>query len=65
MRKVGAEIILLGIATTISFFVWVVTSIYSVSAKANLAEEKAQRVIAVEEKVDYIYKYLIEHSKEK
>jgi hypothetical protein len=54
--KKGAEFILFGIGLTATFFVWVVVSIYSVQAKAD-------RVIAVEEKVDYIYKYLIEHPK--
>lgn len=53
-KKVGAEIILFGAGLTISFFIWIVVSIYSVQAKAD-------RVIAVEEKLDYIYKYVIEH----
>ena len=56
MKKAGAELILTAIGLGISFFVWIVVSIYSVQAKAD-------RVIAVEEKVDYIYKYLIEHPK--
>jgi len=57
MKKIGAELILISITLGTSFFIWVVVSIYSVQAKAN-------RVIAVEEKVDYIYKYLIEKNKE-
>lgn len=57
MKKIGAELILAGITLGITFFVWVITSIYSVQAKAD-------RVIAVEEKVDYIYKYLIQKDKE-
>lgn len=56
-KKIGAEIILTGIGFLAAFFVWVTASIYSVQAKAD-------RVIAVEEKVDYIYKYLIEKNKE-
>jgi hypothetical protein len=56
MKKLGAEFILAGISLGIGFFVWVTVSIYSVQAKAD-------RVIAVEEKVDYIYKYLIEKTK--
>lgn len=55
-KRIGAEFIILGIGAGISFFAWVVMSIYSVQAKAD-------RVIAVEEKVDYIYKYLIEKNK--
>ena len=57
MKKIGAELILAGITLGITFFVWVITSIHSVQAKAD-------RVIAVEEKVDYIYKYLIQKDKE-
>lgn len=57
MKKLGAEVILLGIGAGLTFFTWVVISIFSVQAKAD-------RVIAVEEKVDYIYKYLIEKNKE-
>lgn len=57
MKKIGAELILIGTGLTISFFVWIVVTMYSVQAKAD-------RVIAVEEKVDYIYKYLIEKNKE-
>lgn len=56
MKKLGSELILTGIALGITFWVWVTVSIYSVQAKAD-------RVIAVEEKVDYIYKYLIEKNK--
>lgn len=54
MKKIGAEFIL-G-AMMLPFVVWTVSSIYSVQAKAD-------RVIAVEEKVDYIYKYLLEKEK--
>lgn len=53
IKKIGAEIILMAIGAVGLFFIWVTVSIYSVQAKAD-------RVIAVEEKVDYIYKYLIE-----
>jgi len=53
MKKIASEFILLGIGFVATFWIWVVVSIYSVQAKAD-------RVIAVEEKVDYIYKYLIE-----
>ena len=56
MKKIGAEAILVGITLGISFWVWVTASIYSISAKAD-------RVIAVEEKLDYIYKYVLEHDK--
>lgn len=55
-KKIGAELILTGITLGIGFFVWVTVSIYSVQAKAD-------RVIAVESKVDYIYEYLIEKNK--
>jgi uncharacterized membrane protein len=55
-KKIGAEVILFGIGAGITFFTWVVMSIFSVQAKAD-------RVIAVEEKVDYIYQYLIEKKK--
>lgn len=54
MKRIGAEIILT--VMILPFCAWIVTSIYSVQAKAD-------RVIAVEEKVDYIYKYLIEKDK--
>lgn len=50
-KKLGAEIILSVIVAP--FIIWTVSSIYAVQAKAD-------RVIAVEEKIDYIYKYLIE-----
>lgn len=53
-KKLGAELIL-G-AMVLPFVVWTVTSIYSMQAKAD-------RVIVIEEKVDYIYKYLIEGKK--
>ena len=56
MKKLGAELILIGIGGGITFFTWIVFSIFSIHAKAD-------RVIAVEEKVDYIYKYLIEKEK--
>lgn len=51
MKKIGAELILSVIVAP--FIVWTVSSIYAVQAKAD-------RVIAVEEKIDYIYKYLLE-----
>ncbi len=51
MKKIGAELILSVIIAP--FVVWTVSSIYAVQAKAD-------RVIAVEEKIDYIYKYLLE-----
>jgi hypothetical protein len=56
MKKIGAELILVGITAGISFFVWIVVSIYSVQAKAD-------RVTAIEAKVDYIYHYIIEKNK--
>lgn len=56
MRKLGAEVIL-GVML-IPFLVWVTSSLYSVQAKAD-------RVIAIEEKVDYIYKYLLENGVKK
>jgi hypothetical protein len=56
MKKIGSEIILICIGFIATFLVWVVVSIYSVQAKAD-------RVVAVEEKIDYIYKYLIEKNK--
>lgn len=56
MKKLGAEFILAGITSVGAFFIWVTMSIYSIQAKAD-------RVIAVEEKLDYIYKYTLEHSK--
>lgn len=56
IKKLGNEIVLLTIGSLGAFFIWVTVSIYSAQAKAD-------RVIAVEEKVDYIYKYLIEKGK--
>lgn len=50
-KKIGAELILT--AMLLPFGIWIVTSIYSVEAKAD-------RVAAIESKVDYIYKYLLE-----
>lgn len=51
IRKLGAEFIL-GIMI-LPFVVWTVSSIYSIEAKAD-------RVTAIESKVDYIYQYLVE-----
>jgi hypothetical protein len=51
MKKIGAELIL-GVMI-VPFIVWIISSIYSVQAKAD-------RVVAIEEKIDYIYKFLIE-----
>lgn len=56
MKKIASELILIGIGFVATFWVWVVISIYSIQAKAD-------RVIAIEEKVDFIYKYLIEKNK--
>jgi hypothetical protein len=53
-KKIGAEFILGGIM--LPWVAWATINIFSNSAKAD-------RVIAVEEKVDYIYKYLIEKDK--
>lgn len=55
-KNKDTEIILTASGFAIAFLVWVVSSIYTVQAKAD-------RVIAVEEKVDYIYKYILEKSK--
>ena len=55
MKKIGAEAILLGML--MPWIAWASLSITSTTAKAD-------RVIAVEEKVDYIYKYLIEKKKD-
>lgn len=52
MKKLGAEIILS--VMFIPFVVWVTSSLYAVQAKAD-------RVVAIEEKIDYIYKYLLEN----
>jgi hypothetical protein len=52
--KFGGEIILGSII--LPWAAWATVSIFSNNAKAD-------RVIAVEEKVDYIYKYLIEKDK--
>lgn len=57
MKKIASELILIGIGFIATFWVWIVISIYSIQAKAD-------RVVAVEEKIDYIYKYLIEKNKE-
>lgn len=54
MKKLGAEAILIGML--IPWIGWASLSLVATSAKAD-------RVIAVEEKVDYIYKYLIERPK--
>jgi len=54
MKKIGAELIL---GTMIApWVVWATVSIFSINAKAD-------RVVPIEEKVDYIYKYLIEKDK--
>lgn len=54
MKKIGAEFIL-GVML-IPWVAWATVSIVNASTKV-------ERVIAVEEKVDYIYKYLIEKGK--
>ena len=59
-RKLGAEIILT--VMIMPFAVWIVTSIYSLQARAERADVKIDRAISIEAKVDYIYTYLIEHS---
>lgn len=56
MKKKLDELLVVFITMVLGFFVWVTVSIYSTQAKAD-------RVIAVEEKLDYIYKYVLEHSK--
>jgi hypothetical protein len=53
-KRIGAEFIL-G-AMLLPWIAWATMSIYSATAKAD-------RVIALEEKIDYIYKYLIEKGK--
>lgn len=49
--KLGAEFILS--VMVLPFFIWIVVSIFSLQAKAD-------RVLGIEEKVDYIYRFLIE-----
>jgi len=51
MKKIGAEMILTVIIAP--FVIWTVSSIYAVQAKVD-------RVVTIEEKIDYIYKFLIE-----
>lgn len=67
MKLSGQQVFELVIAVVsiglIPFSVWVVSSIYSNEALANKALEKSERVIALEEKIDYIYKYIIEKKK--
>lgn len=67
MKFTGQQIFELVIAIVtiglIPFSVWVVTSIYSNEALANKALEKSERVVSLEEKIDYIYKYIIENKK--
>lgn len=56
MRKIGAELILLTIGSGLAWSTWATITLYSVQAKAD-------RVVAIEKQVDYIYKYLIENPK--
>lgn len=62
MKKLGAEVILSVIC--LPFAVWIVTSIYSLQARADKQEVRIETAISIESKVDYIYKYLLE-TKEK
>ena len=55
MKKIGAEAILIGML--IPWMAWA-------SMKITNNEAKADRVVELIEKVDYIYKYLIEKNKE-
>lgn len=50
---IDKEYIIAIVAYAVVFTAWVIGSIYSTTAKAD-------RVIAIEAKVDYIYSYLIE-----
>lgn len=52
-KKLGAELILTVMTLGLGYFIWITTSILSFEAKAD-------KVLRIEEKVDYIYKYLIE-----
>jgi len=56
LKRIGAEFILGSMI--LPWIVWATFTLFTTSAKAD-------RVIAVEEKVDYIYKYLIEKDKHK
>lgn len=53
LKRLSSEFVIFILGLGMAFIVWVTASIYSTQAKAD-------RVIAVEEKVDYIYKYIIE-----
>lgn len=52
VKCLNKDIGIVAISFIVAFTVWVIASIYSVQAKAD-------RVIAIEEKVDFIYKFLI------
>ena len=56
IKCVNRDIGIASVSFIVAFTVWVIASIYTVQAKAD-------RVIAVEEKVDYIYRYLVEKNK--
>lgn len=49
--KIGAEFILSAIV--LPLLIWIVVSIFSLQAKTD-------RVISIEEKVEYIYRFLLE-----
>ncbi len=60
-KKIGAEIILSAIIAP--FIVWIVSSIYTLQARADKVDVEIKRTLSIEEKVDYIYRYLIEKEK--
>jgi len=55
-KKIGAKLILTAIGSGLTWSTWV-----TITIKDTQAEVK--RVISLESKVDYIYKYLIENPK--
>lgn len=55
-KKLGAKLILTAIGSGLAWSTWATMMI-----KDN--EAKADRVISLESKVDYIYKYIIENPK--
>lgn len=60
-KKIGAEIILSAIIAP--FVIWIVSSIYTLQARADKVDVEIKRTLSIEEKVDYIYRYLIEKEK--
>lgn len=62
-KKIGAELIITVIISP--FIIWTVSSIYSLEAETKVLNEKSLSIISIEQKIDYIYQYLIDHKEKK